>query len=71
MTSYLRVYPVDPCDILEVDNIDKLRLTRHRMECCYFLGEYAFVTLLRIVTSYRDSVDGTRNHVTYQTLVTR
>ena len=29
------------------------------------------VTLPRTVTPYRDSVDGTRDHVTYQKLVTR
>jgi hypothetical protein len=29
------------------------------------------VTLPRTVTPYRDSVDGTRDHVTYQELVTR
>jgi hypothetical protein len=28
-------------------------------------------TLPRTVTPYRDSVDGTRDHVTYQKLVTR
>jgi hypothetical protein len=31
---------------------------------------YILVTLLRTVTPYRDSVDGTRDHVTYQKLVT-
>jgi len=34
-------------------------------------GGYTFVTLPRIVTPYRDSVDGTRARVTYQNLVTR
>jgi len=34
-------------------------------------GRYTFVTLPRIVTPYRDSVDGTRDRVTYQKLVTR
>ena len=34
-------------------------------------GGYTLVTLLRIVTPYRDSVDGTRDGVTYQKLVTR
>jgi hypothetical protein len=34
-------------------------------------GEYTLVTLPRIVTPYRDSVDGTRDGVTYQKLVTR
>jgi hypothetical protein len=32
-------------------------------------GGYTLVTLPRTVTSYRDSVDGTRDHVTYQKLV--
>jgi hypothetical protein len=36
---------------------------------CY--GGYTLVTLPRTVTPYRDSVDGTRDHVTYQQLVTR
>jgi hypothetical protein len=35
------------------------------------LGWYTLVTLPRIVTPYRDSVDGTRDRVTYQKLVTR
>ena len=34
-------------------------------------GESTLVTLPRIVTPYRDSVDGTRTRVTYQKLVTR
>jgi hypothetical protein len=32
---------------------------------------YTLVTLPRIVTPYRDSVDETHDHVTYQKLVTR
>ena len=32
---------------------------------------YTLVTLPRIVTPYSDSVDGTRDRVTYQKLVTR
>jgi len=32
---------------------------------------YTLVTLPRNVTPYRDSVDGTGDHVTYQELVTR
>jgi hypothetical protein len=31
-------------------------------------GGYTLVTLPRTVTPYRDSVDGTRDHVTYQKL---
>ena len=34
-------------------------------------GSYTLVTLPCIVTPYRDSVDGTRDRVTYQKLVTR
>jgi hypothetical protein len=34
-------------------------------------GGYTPVTLLRTVTPYRDSVDGTRDHVTYQKLIKR
>ena len=34
-------------------------------------GRYPLVTLHRTVTPYRDSVDGTCNHVTYQKLVTQ
>jgi hypothetical protein len=37
----------------------------------YFKDGYTLVTLPRIVTPYRDSVDGTRDRVTYQKLVTR
>ena len=34
-------------------------------------GGYTLVSLPRIVTPYRDSVDVTRDHVTYQKVVTR
>jgi hypothetical protein len=34
-------------------------------------GRYTLVTLPRNVTTYRDSVDGTCDHVTYQKLVTQ
>jgi len=34
-------------------------------------GGSTLVTLPRIVTPYRDGVDGTRDRVTYQKLVTR
>lgn len=36
-----------------------------------FKGAYTLVMLPRIVTPYRDSVDETCAHVTYQKLVTR
>jgi hypothetical protein len=42
-----------------------------RSEYLSFKGGYTLVTLPRIVTPYRDSVDGTRDRVTYQKLVTR
>jgi len=32
-------------------------------------GGYTLVTFPRTVTPYRDSVDGTRDHVTYQKLI--
>ena len=35
-----------------------------------FKGGYTLVTLPRIVTPYRDSVDETRDRVTYRKLVT-
>jgi len=42
------------------------------LHCCVlFKGGYTLVTLPCIVTPYRDSVDRTRDRVTYQTLVTR
>jgi hypothetical protein len=36
---------------------------------CHSKGGYTLVTLPCTVTSYRDSVDGTHDHVTYQKLV--
>jgi hypothetical protein len=51
------------------------RTTRKRGSPCNVAstpkGGYTIVTLPRTVTPYRDSVDGTRDHVTYQKLVTR
>jgi len=38
---------------------------------CKYKGGYTLVTLPHIVTPYRDSKDGTCNHVTCQKLVTR
>jgi len=35
------------------------------LSLCLSKGGYTLVTLPCIVTPYRDSVDGTRNHVTY------
>ena len=37
----------------------------------YSKGGSTLVTLPRILTPYRDSVDGTRDGITYQKLVTR
>jgi hypothetical protein len=36
-----------------------------------YKGGYTLVTLPRIVTPYRDIMDGTRDRVTYQKLVTQ
>jgi hypothetical protein len=41
------------------------------LKCLLSKGRYTLVTLPRIVTPYRDSVDGTRDRVTCQKLVTR
>jgi glycosyltransferase A (GT-A) superfamily protein (DUF2064 family) len=38
---------------------------------CDSIGGYTLVTLRHIVTLYHESVDGTRDHITYQKLVTR
>ena len=38
---------------------------------CFRVGKHTLVTLPRIVTPYRDSVNGTRARVTYQKLVMR
>jgi hypothetical protein len=46
-------------------------LTNIGRSCGLIKGGYTLVTLPRTVTPYRDSVDETRDHVTYQTLVTR
>jgi len=42
-------------------------------DCCVqtFKVGYTVLTLPRTVTPYRDSVDGTRDRVTYQKLLTR
>ena len=45
---------------------------QNSVQCpCVLKGGYTLVTLPRIVTPYRDSVDETRARVTYQKLVTR
>ena len=38
---------------------------------CPHKGGYTLVTSPRVITPYRDSVDGTRDRVTYQKVVTR
>ena len=43
----------------------------HRTVLNIFKGRYTLVTLPRNVTPYRDSVEGTCDHVTYQKLFTR
>jgi hypothetical protein len=47
------------------------RTRRGQLDAQVHKGGYTLVTLPRTVTSYRDSVDGTRDHVTYQKLVKR
>jgi len=42
-----------------------------KRSCVNSWGGYTLVTLPHIVTPYRDSVDGTHDHVTYQKLVTQ
>jgi len=46
-------------------------LYRNKPATCNVKGGSTLVTLPRIVTTYRDNVDGTRDRVTYQKLVTR
>jgi hypothetical protein len=49
-----------------------LRVRTYFEVCCVGIkGGYTLVTLPRTVTPYLDCVDGTRDHVTYQKLVTR
>jgi len=52
------------CDILKINYV---------CTCVTVLlkGGYTLVMLPHIITPYRDSVDGTRDRVTYQKLVTR
>ena len=47
-----------------------ISLSMGQKQNCYIKGGYTLVTLPHIVTPYRDSVDGTRDRVTYQKLVT-
>ena len=46
-------------------------ITTPSSKCTQSKGGYTLVTSQRIVTPYRDSVEGTRDRVTYQKLVTR
>jgi hypothetical protein len=48
---------------------EKLELERYGFIA--LKGGYIPVTLPRTLTPYRESVDGSRDHVTYQNLVTR
>ena len=66
--------------VLQVDSRTEKLYYRNAQQYCIDLqivksslakGGYTLVTLPRIVTPYRDSVDGTRDSVTYQKLVTR
>ena len=61
-------------DIVRFLNKRRLTLFRQMATVGWFAGSmckvgYTLVTLPRIVTPYRDSVDGTRDRVTYQKLV--
>jgi len=54
------------------DPTDVVPAAHHYLWYCQTCkGGYTLVTLQRLVTPYRDSVDGTRDRVTYQKLVTR
>ena len=52
----------------QLSHVQKLFHATHTVQC---KGGYTLVTLPRIVTPYCDSVDGTRDRVAYQKLVTR
>jgi hypothetical protein len=51
--------------------VSVLKVTYHTGMNSTDKGGYTLVTLPRIITPYRDSVDGTRDRVTCQKLVTR
>jgi len=55
----------DPATALDVDSQN---CSAYRWKS---KGGYTLLTLPRVVTPYRDSVDGNRDRVTYQKLVTR
>jgi len=56
--------------VTQTDVFDRIYMfSPDRRHACS--GGYTLVTLPRTVTPYRDSVDGTRDHVTYRKLVTR
>jgi len=57
--------------VLSAYQIVMLPVTCQHKTLLFCKGGYTLVTLPRIVTPYRDSVDGTRDRVTYQKLVTR
>jgi dihydroorotate dehydrogenase len=59
----------DTCRIVSV--VSAVDLLQLNASCTQTKGGYTLVTLPRIVTPYRDSVDETRDRVTYEKLVTR
>jgi len=54
-----------------IEKWGKITAFKSRVPLSTSKGGSTRVTLTRIVTPYRDSVDGTRDRVTYQKLVTR
>jgi hypothetical protein len=66
--------PIAGMDVSEKKNCFPSRYSNHGYPACSgsrCKGGYTLVTLPRIVTPYRDSVDGSRDRVTYQKLVAR
>jgi hypothetical protein len=57
--------------VLSAYQIIMLPVTFQHKALLFCKDGHTLVTLPRIVTPYRDSVDGTRDRVTYQKLVTR
>jgi hypothetical protein len=64
---------IDPKCLLDCLTFDDgaNRLSANACNYLAYKAGYTLVTLPRTVTPYRDSVDGTRHHVTYQKLVKR
>jgi len=64
----MQVFKVSYICLLTLQQNDRFRIGAEDLRTTK--GGYALVTLPRIVTLYRDSVDVTRARVTYQKLVT-